>query len=250
MNVKIIALLLFGIIVVSCVKNKHNALNDEQLNPTAKSKSNNVSDSLNMANLTRALKDSVKIESFIVTQYLHDSLPNGVYQLRNLKELYVSRTYLKQIPPQVCNLSKLESLDLDFNKLISIENIVCLEKLKSLSLVGNRLSHLPADLSLLSRLWFLDISNNQFKDGLHSKLPPSIEELRIANSELNHFPLEILELKKLKRLNLSDNPNLKSIPIEINSLVNLTELIISDTGISDDYKLKIQELIPNCVIYD
>ncbi|MFW9996091.1 MAG: leucine-rich repeat domain-containing protein, partial [Candidatus Odinarchaeota archaeon] len=104
--------------------------------------------------------------------------------------------HLKELPPQIGQLTNLQELDLSENQLVSLPaEIGKLTKLRSLTLMRNELTSLPAEMGQLKNLEILDLESNHLKE-----LPPQIGQLT-----------------NLQELDLEDNP-LASLPIEITRL--------------------------------
>ena len=106
--------------------------------------------------------------------------------------------------PEGC-LEETELIDLTNNCLCSLpESNVQLPNLTVLNLCGNVLSSFPKCINYLHKLTHLDISNNKIK---------SIDEF------------EFCQLKELKFLNIT-NSKIKTLPCDINELVNLEILLL------------------------
>jgi Leucine-rich repeat (LRR) protein len=147
--------------------------------------------------------------------------------------LDLSNYELRNLPPEIGNLTTLESLDLGSNELISlpaeIGNLTCL---KSLDLGNNELSSLPEEIGNLSSLESLDLCPNEL-----IALPAEIENLtclkslNLCNNELTWLPEEIGDLTSLESLDLSDN-ELTWLPEEIGNLTTLESLDLGSNELS------------------
>ncbi len=81
------------------------------------------------------------------------SIPQEVFELRNLKSLSLEFNELKEIPVEISNLTSLTRLYLDYNSLkVLPESIAKLSRLKGLSIIHNQISHLPEFLKELKNL--------------------------------------------------------------------------------------------------
>lgn len=70
--------------------------------------------------------------------------------------------FCRYLPAEIGCLTRLEHLDLSFNKLKKLPaEITYLKALITLKIANNKLLELPAGLSLLQRLENLDLSNNR-----------------------------------------------------------------------------------------
>jgi hypothetical protein len=140
-------------------------------------------------------------------------------------ELDLSTLGLKELPPEIGQLTALAHLTLYVNQLTSLPpEVGQLENLISLSIRSNQLTSLPPEIVQLKNLMYVDASNNQFKG-----LPPEIgqlvhlKELDVSRNLLTSLPSEISRLKDLNRLDISNNP-LLALPLELGSLSNLYQL--------------------------
>ncbi|MFM6580385.1 MAG: COR domain-containing protein [Dolichospermum sp.] len=99
-------------------------------------------------------------------------------------------------------------LDLSNNQISSLPpEIVQLTNLQSLDIYNNQISSLPREIGQLTNLQSLDIYNNQI-----SSLPREIfqltnlQSLNIYNNQISSFPREIGQLTNLQSLDLRNNP--------------------------------------------
>jgi Leucine-rich repeat (LRR) protein len=233
-------------LIVSCRQKQDIQIDESQFDREGKLK---YADSVNMENLRISLQDSLHVRNFTLMQFLHDTIPSSIFTLRNLEDLSIGFTYLRQVPPEICNLERLRILDLSQNKLTSVDNILCLKHLEYLELLGNKLTGIPENFGRLHNLEFLDISNNDFSHGIEGSFPEKLREIRIGNANLTSFPMQLLKLKNLERLYLSDNPGLIKIPEDIKNLVRLRELTLTDTGITEQQVEQLKALLPGTEIY-
>ncbi|TAE00478.1 MAG: leucine-rich repeat domain-containing protein [Bacteroidetes bacterium] len=98
-----------------------------------------------------------------------------------------------------------------------------IENLTYLYLCKSNLSHLPAEIGQLKNLTDLDLQNNQ----------------------LSHLPTEIGQLGNLIKLFLHCN-QLSHLPAEIGQLENLRYLYLGGNQFSEQEKIRIRKLLPNC----
>jgi diadenosine tetraphosphate (Ap4A) HIT family hydrolase len=144
---------------------------------------------------------------------------------RGDKVLELRYANLTRLPPEIGNLTDLETLDLTRNQLESLPpEIGKLGRLKELFVEDNRLSSLPPQIGDLSNLTILLLRNNRL-----SSLPPQIgnlgklKKLRLLRNQLTSLPPEIGNLSELKWLGIPHN-QLESLPKEIGLLKKLTML--------------------------
>ncbi len=136
---------------------------------------------------------------------------------------------MSQLPPEIWQLTNLQVLDLEANKLSQLPpEIGLLINLEELRLAYNQLSQFPPEIGQLTHLQKLSLSDNQL-----SQLPPelwllaSLQRLWVENNPLGEIPPDIVRLTNLQELNLS-NTKLKRLPIAIGQLTNLQTLIVAD----------------------
>lgn len=119
-------------------------------------------------------------------------------------KLDLSRRGLTELPPEICNLTKLTYLDL----------------------YNNELTKLPPEIGKLTNLTRLDLSFNYL-----AEIPPEIgqltnlTQLQLSSNQLSLLPPEMVKLTKLTELNLRGNP--LPIPPEILGKVEEAATIIN-----------------------
>ncbi|XP_057987370.1 disease resistance protein RUN1 isoform X3 [Hevea brasiliensis] len=161
------------------------------------------------------------------------SLPNSIGNLKNLAELDLRGTMIKELPSSIEHLTGLDQLELQNCKsLVNLPDSICnLKSLKNLHIHGcPKLDKLPENLDNLESLEDLDISGSAVK-----QLPSSIIHLkslgrllfRVQDSAgLLQIPTAIDRLSSLKMLFLSGN-NFESIPASIEHLSQLHSLDVA-----------------------
>jgi len=185
-------------------------------------------------------------------------IPNHFFEgLHNLKELYLDRNSLRDLPEELLKLTKLEILDLsnncisefhprlkfrrmrhlrrlnlDNNVLSDITSITKLKTLRELRANNNLLGSITPDISKLSKLRLLYLDNNQL-----ISLPDSIGRLkslcvlRLNNNNIESLPAAICSLHQLQVLELRANL-LSSLPENIKELENLSKLDVSNNKLT------------------
>ncbi|MEM9449249.1 MAG: COR domain-containing protein [Cyanobacteria bacterium P01_E01_bin.6] len=160
----------------------------------------------------------------------NDELLQVIEQAANdgVVDLDLSGNSLTELPPEIGQLTSLQSLVLSYNQLSALPTeIVQLTSLQSLVLSANPLSALPTEIVQLTSLQSLDLSVNEL-----SALPPeigqltSLQSLVLSSNQLSVLPTEIGQLTSLQSLDLSYN-QLSALPTEIGQLTSLQSLVLS-----------------------
>jgi Leucine rich repeat len=133
----------------------------------------------------------------VLTHNPLQSLPAEIGQLTNLRTLVVRESFaLAYLPPEMCSLKALQTLDLEYNNLQYLpREIGRLRKLATLSLSGNWLQELPRQMCQLPHLAHLNLSSNRI-----TELPKEIDQLisltslRLDEPLLNALPARLQAL--------------------------------------------------------
>jgi len=167
-------------------------------------------------------------------------LPPDLGQLTQLQTLDLSFNQLTQFPPEIAQLTQLQELYLNDNQLLQLSPALGhLTQLQSLVLSGNRLTQLPPEMGHLTQLQLLDLNSNQL-----THLPPtlgqltSLQQLNLSNNRLTQLPPQLGQLTLLQQLDLSDN-QLTDLPPELGQLTLLQRLDLSHnqlTKLPADFK--------------
>lgn len=145
-------------------------------------------------------------------------LPYGIYELNNLINLNISNNQISYLNfyYELCNLIKLETMDLSKNKVnYSIGNgFNRLPKLKKINASGNNARYLSTEIFDLVNLCYLDISENRI---IGFPCPENIanlhnlEYLDVSYNQFEMLPDEICNLYNIKVLKIQKN-NFQKIP--------------------------------------
>ena len=131
------------------------------------------------------------------------------------------------------NLTELQDLSMQNNKIAQIEGLTSLTKLRRLNLSFNKLTKIEG-ISTLQMLEFLELGKNQINqiDALQSPNNRLVflTELYLYMNKLKQFPKNA-SFPILKVLNLNKNPDLKSLDLGYCPL--LESLTASQCSISD-----------------
>ncbi|ACC84329.1 COR domain-containing protein [Nostoc punctiforme] len=160
-------------------------------------------------------------------------LPPEIGQLTNLQTLHLDSNQLSSLPPKIGQLTNLQTLHLRSNQLSSLPpEIGQLTNLQTLHLGNNQLSSLPPEIGQLTNLQSLHLWINQL-----SSLPPEIgqltnlQSLDLDSNQLSSLPPEFGQLTNLQSLDLGSN-QLSSLPPEIGQLTKLQSLDLSRNQLS------------------
>ena len=154
-------------------------------------------------------------------------LPPEIGQLSQLETLWLNDNQLTALPPEIGQLSQLHSLYLHINRLTALPpEIGQLSQLRELRLGSNQLTALPSEIGQLSQLQTLWLNNNRFtavpsEIGQLSKL----QTLYLDSNQLTALVPEIGPLSQLRELDLSNN-QLTALPSEIEQLTQLEGLFL------------------------
>ncbi|HEC39292.1 MAG TPA: leucine-rich repeat domain-containing protein [bacterium] len=82
-----------------------------------------------------------------------ESIPQEVFELKNLKSLSLEFNQITEIPKDISNLTSLKYLDVDYNQLTVLPEIIGeMRLLKSLGIMYNNISSLPISIKNLKNL--------------------------------------------------------------------------------------------------
>uniref|UniRef100_A0A182WMB3 RING-type domain-containing protein n=1 Tax=Anopheles minimus TaxID=112268 RepID=A0A182WMB3_9DIPT len=99
------------------------------------------------------LDDLLLLQSLNLSYNRFKKLPEDIYKLENLRELFLANNALEKLPTTIGRLKKLELLNLSANNLASVEQIAFMTNLRVLDVSGNvRLSELPSQLATCDNL--------------------------------------------------------------------------------------------------
>ena len=166
-----------------------------------------------------------------------------VYKFKKLKQLYVSRTGIKDYS-FIKNIPTLEGIDFSENDIQDISFLKDYPNLKLVSAAGNNIENIDV-LKNLTNLESLNLDNNKIKDISALK---DLNHLRAVSLENNNITkLDALSNKnELERLFLSNNSGLELATLKNDSLEQLT---VNNTNIRDlsvVYNLpKLKKLVAN-----
>ncbi|XP_066440147.1 malignant fibrous histiocytoma-amplified sequence 1 homolog [Eleutherodactylus coqui] len=159
------------------------------------------------------------------------------------KDLSLRR--LKVIPSDILVDTKIQTLNLDRNKLKSVSGINHLQELKTLILSKNELTDFPMEIQSLSHLEKLELNQNKIQTipiGIFSNLK-DLKHLKLNNNRLSKLPMDLGSCSKLQYLNISHNlfhcfpecileiKSLKEVYLENNKLQKLPAELFLDLSL-------------------
>ena len=156
-------------------------------------------------------------------------LPPEIGQLTSLTDLNLSGNQLTELQPELFHLTKLARLNLSQNYLTELPPKICkLTNLTALYLGGNQLTKLPQEICQLTGLTRLSLSGNKL-----TALPPDIIHLiglvkiSLRGNQLTQLPPEIIQLPNLNDLDIRRN-KLTELPPQLFYLPKLETLELND----------------------
>jgi Leucine-rich repeat (LRR) protein len=174
------------------------------------------------------------------------------YSIEYTTEINLSNGELTgEIPPELGNLTNLESLNL-FNNQLTGEippQIGNLTNLNTLVLWMNQLTgEIPSELGNLTNLIRLDLDENQLTGSIPSQIwnLPNLTDLFLSSNQLTgSIPAEVSNLTNLTYLFLHSNQLTGTIPLEVSNLTYLKYLRLNNNQLSGE----ISESICNLDIF-
>lgn len=114
------------------------------------------------------------VTEFDLSNNLLPGLPPSVSRFQTLRRLNLSSNQIRELPPEICQLTGLEALEVKHNLMKGLPNkFGRLKSLKALNLSSNQFEQFPGQLCELEALRELRIGANFI-----SHLPPSIGKLK------------------------------------------------------------------------
>jgi len=155
---------------------------------------------------------------------------SNLSQLMVIKQLNLSKNQLSVLPIRIASyLRKCTRLHLQRNNMDSIPaEILELPLIKELNLSQNKISQLP-NVSWSASLTQIDLSHNELKtlpDCATEHCSGSITELRLDYNQLKTVPKCVCFLHNLNSLDVSYNPDILVLPVNLGQLANLENLTL------------------------
>lgn len=120
-------------------------------------------------------------------------IPSILGKFNHIEKLSLNENNLKELPPEICNLTKLKCLNLNNNYMrVLPQEMNKLSHLQKLGLEGNQLLSLPESIGNLEEL----------------------EELSVKGCPMRTLPSSLSQLKNLKDIYVNDGTDVKDVPRE------------------------------------
>lgn len=198
---------------------------------------NNIELDLSYKNLVEIPEESYESKKFkriIACANTIKYIPESLYDINTLEQLFISYNMIENISPNINKLTKLTVLNLKSNKIKEFPYLGELTKLKSLNLNDNKFDEIPDEnIKNLVNLQQLRINNNNLTKIPNSiKLFINLKTLDLSYNNLLEFPPELEFLTNLKQLSVSYN-SIKKIPNFIGLLINLEGLYVNQNLLTE-----------------
>lgn len=134
----------------------------------------------------------------LVNKRKMDSLPEKIFQLKNLRELTVKGCKLEVLNRRICELDKLIYLNVGSNRLVRLpESIGDMKELKGLVISRNKIYELPESIGKMKKLEIIDAWDNPLY-----VLPASITQLAetLKIFDLRQVAIRSSELEQMEKL--------------------------------------------------
>lgn len=162
-------------------------------------------------------------------------IPFELSNLKKLESLSLVRNDLRDIHPDVCQLSNLRFLNCRDNKLKNAgvpQELFDLDDLSVVDLSHNQLREVPAGLEQAKNLLVLNLSHNMIET-IPSQLFINLTDLMyvdVSDNQLDTLPPQIRRLTNLQTLMLNNNPLLHAQIRQLPALVSLETLHMRGTA--------------------
>ena len=146
-----------------------------------------VSADSSFTSLSEAMKNPSQVASLTIRGKKLKSFPIEILQMKNLRELNLSKNYIDVLPSELPELSKLEVLDVSRNSLYSFPiRMAEMKHLKRIVANRNKLAFLADQMSAMSQLEHVDVWHNDI-----TSVPESFKSL--VNLKYADFRENILD---------------------------------------------------------
>ena len=141
-------------------------------------------------------------------------------------------------------------LDLQHNDLKQIPRCLLeLPSLTELNLSHNQLTDIPDVPEWPSALSVLNLSHNGLSTLPSNAVASSLHNLNLSHNHIRNVPLCLCGFSTLHTLDLSDNPDILTLPVEMGRLGNLTHLHLRNLKDLNDPPRYVQQDTRDCIRY-
>eukprot|EP01043_Picozoa_sp_COSAG02_P032971 COSAG02_NODE_2226_length_9456_cov_6.430587_4_plen_1233_part_00 len=188
-------------------------------------------------NFLRNLTDLSKLQKLTVLKLTNnqlESLPASVFDLSELQQLWVDVNKLTSLPPEIGKLTNLWYLKLDENDLVWLpDEIGQLQALEELQADAAGLRSLPPTIKYCRSLKSLYLDNNRLTIFPDISTMGNLTLIRASKNNISYLPDSFAEgLRNLTVLELRGN-RLSAIPTSIGHLPKLQNLEVSENYLVD-----------------
>ena len=143
------------------------------------------------------------------------AVPNDVWKLLHLTELWLDNHSLGWLPSELGDLVQLEVLSVGGNSMEELPAEICkLTKLRRFVASRNVLTTLPENFHHLQLLSDVDLSFNSFSVfPMALTMLPRLLTLQLQKTDISELPMELRQLRSLSFLNLEGCPIKKAPPV-------------------------------------
>ena len=168
----------------------------------------------------------------------------GIENCKNIRELSLSGTKIKNLPEKLKELSMLKTITLDENPLTEgMEDVVKILQLEKITIRNCKMAIIPESIEKMTYLEVLCVYDNEiFEIPAGLTKVKKLKKLELVNTNLDKLPKAIGNFKNLEYLYLKDN-KIEEIPNEIKDIKSLEIIDIGDNRISNiDSLIEMQNL--------
>ena len=155
--------------------------------------------------------------------------PSWLENIKWVEKLFLASNVLTSLPSNMHLLYKLSVLDLTRNQLKSVPaHLLQLPRLRELRLSENKIVELPNKCEWSPSLKALNLSDNLLGTLPRNMAKAKLAILHLARNKLYEVPSCISKITTLRSLDMSGNPALTKLPLELERLTTNEMLKLED----------------------